>query len=295
MGVFYFKKLNPHFTKFLKDFSILVMLIAILIAVNACRKEPEGIVAQVGTEHLTVDELVANVPEEFRGLVSRNHYLDMVRTWIEHEAMYQAALKEGMEADPEYLRLVEENRKKILVDRWLQSKIAEETEVYESEKKTYFESHREQFLRPETVYSFRILKGRDLQHGWAIRRQITLNGFEHQADYQISKGNHPVVVVRKPLGRVDACLRESIASTKVGTATVPINCEGQIQVVQIDERLYAGASLTYEEVYPQLESIVRREKNRQNVQKLASQAKQERPVLTFFERIPGDTLMSSAF
>ena len=134
-----------------------------------------------------------------------------------------------------------------------------------------------------------------MKHGWAIKRQIRLNGFDHQADYQKKKGNPAQVSLELIPSRIPACMRRVVISSKVGGSSAPIHCQNEVLVVQIDKRDLVGRRLPYVQVKHLLAAQLKQKKIKESIQILASKAKSEKPILTFFEKIPLDTLMTSAY
>ncbi len=270
-----------------------VTLIAISVfVVLGCQKESGEVVAQVGKSKLTMEYLQEGVPKEFSGMISRNQYLDMVARWVDQEALFQQAVSAGLHKEQEYLRLVEQSRKKILVDRWMQRELTQKRNVSESEVQSYFSKNRQKFLRKKTVYSYKILNARDLHHGWAIRAQVSKVGFDKHAEFQDKKGNPPQSFEFRTRSEIPLCMRDFVSSTKVKTTTVPVRCPSGIKVLHVTERIVAGTKLPLKNVYKKVVEKVKREKVKMVAQKITDHAKNKRPILTFLERIPQDSLLS---
>jgi peptidyl-prolyl cis-trans isomerase C len=85
--------------------------------------------------------------------LGRRRLLDQM---IEEEVLYRAARDEGMERDEEVRRILESQRRQVLVQAFLDRKQEELTKPSESELKEFYEAHREDY-RTERVLRVRIL------------------------------------------------------------------------------------------------------------------------------------------
>ena len=84
---------------------------------------------------------------------TRNKVIDGL---VETEVMAQAAQKAGVEKSPEFRRMLELAKKKLMINEWAKQQF-EKTIVSESEAKEYYEKHPEMFMIPERVHARHIL------------------------------------------------------------------------------------------------------------------------------------------
>lgn len=78
--------------------------------------EPEDELARVGNSVLTLRDLDARFPEEFRELRTREGDLRAVRNWVDDEALAREARDLGLAASREHLLLVADFERKALAD-----------------------------------------------------------------------------------------------------------------------------------------------------------------------------------
>ncbi len=75
---------------------------------------------------------------------------------IETELMAQAAQKAGVEKDPEYQRMLDLAKKKLMINQWAKQQY-EKTIVSESEAKEFYDKNAQKFMMPEQVHARHIL------------------------------------------------------------------------------------------------------------------------------------------
>ncbi len=75
---------------------------------------------------------------------------------IERALFIDQAKKEGMEKDPEYLKLLERDKDELLVQTWIKKQF-DNTVVSDSEAKAYYDKHKDEFKIPEQVHARHIL------------------------------------------------------------------------------------------------------------------------------------------
>lgn len=118
-------------------------------------------VARVGKKVITLKELQAQidrVPPFFRAqMETKEGKKQLVDRLIRTELLYQEALKQGLDKDPEYINRIEEG-KKMLLANMLQQKIQEaEIKISEEEIAKYYEEHKDSYSTPATAHIYLIL------------------------------------------------------------------------------------------------------------------------------------------
>lgn len=118
-------------------------------------------VARVGKKVITIKELQAQidrVPPFFRAqMESKEGKKQLLDRLVRTELLYQEALKQELDKDPEYINRIEEG-KKMLLSSMLQQKIQDaEIKVSEQEIAKYYEEHKDSYSTPATAHVYLIL------------------------------------------------------------------------------------------------------------------------------------------
>jgi peptidyl-prolyl cis-trans isomerase C len=105
--------------------------------------------AKVGNENITredFDREFLAVPDYarrlFEGDEGKQRFLDEI---IKKELLYQEALKEGFDKDPDFERRLEDFKKLTLISRIFEKEIVEKSSVSDQEVRDFFENNREEF------------------------------------------------------------------------------------------------------------------------------------------------------
>ena len=142
-----------------------ISIFVILLGAVSCRELPDylvgdNIVARVGREELTVQDISAVVPQNLKGDDSLSFVKQYTDKWLVRQLKVQEAdqLFSGAEKDIE--KMVEDYRQTLLTSKVDQYYIDQEMsdEVSQEEITEYYNTHKSQFLLDRTLVKGRILR-----------------------------------------------------------------------------------------------------------------------------------------
>ncbi|HXP91579.1 MAG TPA: peptidyl-prolyl cis-trans isomerase [Fibrobacteria bacterium] len=154
--------------------------IAALLAVGAissCTRSEGTVVARVGKETLTREQLLAMVPPELSGHAGRDVYLDMARRWIRNRLLAREALRLGLDDNLEVRRQIHERTEDILSQALVDRILDTVPEMPEAALRKYYDDNQQEFLRQEPEVAFRRLRLPDQATAAAMRQALTPVGF----------------------------------------------------------------------------------------------------------------------
>jgi len=135
------------FTKLI--FTILGVCFLILIG---CEKEEDGqIVAAVGEEVLTLEELVDQIPLHIRSDVSPVVIREFVLRWINDEVLYREAMIKKLDEDPEIQKEFEMLKRDLLISRLIENTLSTKIEVTDEEIQAFYDANKEAFVLSEDI------------------------------------------------------------------------------------------------------------------------------------------------
>ena len=158
-------------------------LLAALAAVvlSSCSKDQGAVVARVGKETLTREQLQAMVPPEFSGHAGREVYLDLARRWIRTRLLSREARRLELEDNLDVRRQIRERTEEILAQALVDRILDTVPEIPEAALRKYYDDNQQEFLRQEPEVSFRRLRLPDQATASAMRQAITPVGFANEA------------------------------------------------------------------------------------------------------------------
>lgn len=224
------------------------------------------IVAKVGDQYLTRDELInwmpQDIPEEQKDILSRQ-YIDR---WVQKTMLALTAEDDGMSLTPYEKWSLESLQKEMLAQKYLNSKLPKDIIITDQEISTYYDEKKEQFIRNEDeVHLVQLfLENLDRAIAEEIREQKSLlevikkNYLDTQINRIVEKngdlGYVPVENLRKEIAR-------TIKNGRTGRIYGPINIEKGYYYFQMMDKQKAGSfrslDLVQDEIRLRLVSIKR--------------------------------------
>ncbi len=77
--------------------------------------------------------------------------LQFLQSWLAEEVLYRQALSQSLAEKPEVRSTIEDTTRKILSSRLITEQLASKINITETDLKTYYEAHKDQYVEPETA------------------------------------------------------------------------------------------------------------------------------------------------
>lgn len=135
-----------------KKIKVISYIIIIAVFYTGCDndKSRTDYAAKVNNSYLTVEEVAAMVDTSAGKKYYRN---ELIKNWIEKELLYQAAVKEGITEEKDYLRIVENSRKELAVSLYIKRFLDEENIRFtDKDLRNYFEDNKNDFILTADTY-----------------------------------------------------------------------------------------------------------------------------------------------
>ena len=139
---------------------ILLALASAMALAAGCRKSPSGKpsddqeVARVGDHRITVAEYQAKMDEQAPVIRSRYNTLEKKKEFVDNlvrfELLNQEARKQGLDKDPAVRAILDKVLVQELIRRQMEA-AAKASDIPEADLKAYYQSHLDEFVRPERV------------------------------------------------------------------------------------------------------------------------------------------------
>jgi len=137
------------------------LVISSLLALAACKSEHKGpVVATVGNESITADDLKRRLDETSPFLRARYNTLDRKKEFLENmirnELLAQEAQRQGFDKSP----AVKEQAKRAMIQELIKKQLDERlsgADIADGELKKFYDAHLDDFVKPERARVFHIL------------------------------------------------------------------------------------------------------------------------------------------
>ncbi len=137
-----------------------VFLIVTISCSDVRRHADRMVIAQVGSEQLTLQQALNNIPPDLLKEDSVLTIYSYANQWIQSRIAVDHALQIGIQNTPDFSRKLDRYRNQLLESLLIEHVIAQnqhEIEVSRDEAQNYYQTHRQQFLLDEKYIRFRHL------------------------------------------------------------------------------------------------------------------------------------------
>jgi len=140
--------------------NILVITFIVFSLAGCAKKADKKVLARIDKEYtITLADFnnrIEQLPPRYKELVTNNKKKFLEELIID-TLLYNEAISERMDRDPEVKRLIEEARRKIIIAKLLKDKVEDKALVTEDEIKEYYDANPEKFTMLEKLRASHIL------------------------------------------------------------------------------------------------------------------------------------------
>lgn len=136
------------------------------------REKPPTVVAKVGGNVLTLEEVNEQIPPDYYGVVTREQKEELVRRWIDTEVLYHEALRRGLHKEEKIKRMIKRMKTELLAAELVERELNDNTAVTDEELESYYSSHKEEFARDHPEVRAKHLLVGTRKEAWKVRRRL---------------------------------------------------------------------------------------------------------------------------
>jgi parvulin-like peptidyl-prolyl isomerase len=242
--------------------------------------------ATVNGKQITTEDAVIYVSQTQPGAqfdtLPANQKKMIVDRLIERVLFIEQAKKEGIEKEPEYLRLLERDKDELMVRTWITQQF-ENTVVSDSEAKAYFTKHPEEFKIPAQVHARHILLKEEKDAQEVIGQLKGLKGdalMKRFIELAKSKSTGPTGPKGGDLGffapgQMVKPFNDAVFAMKKGEVSAkPVKTQFGYHVLYVEETKAASA-VPYEEAKDRIIGMLKQKAFSAKMAKLASSLKEK--------------------
>ena len=226
-------------------------LATLLVAgvIVSCTRNEGTVVARVGKETLTREQLLEMVPPELSSHAGREVYLDMTRRWIRTRLLAREARRLELDDNLDVRRQIRERTEDILAQALTDRVLDTIPEMPEPALRRYYEDNQQEFLRQEPELAFRRLRLPDQATASAMRQAITPVGFANEAQ-RLNPDPSAALEAQRFWRRSElpANVAEVLFSLQEGEISPPVQVADGWALFLVVSRVQAGTVRSFPEV-----------------------------------------------
>ncbi|WP_287373797.1 hypothetical protein [Prosthecochloris sp.] len=266
----------------------------LLFFMAGCDGVPDAdVVARAGKHQLSRGELLASIDYSSSedSLTASAIYIE---DWKDIAALYQLALEEGIDKDPDARMLIEKATRHIVIQRFVDRKMdnAEKEGVYaidSAEVSAFYQEFSGAFLCPETVYAVSRYYASTLQSAGRIENALKLHDGDEKHLQQLiesiepgyagkNRRTHPVRSL-SPLEQLhleNDRMKEVLLSLSPGehSSVIAVN-DSLFVVIEMHDMVKKGSKKTFEQAYEEIEELLIVQKQKQYYSTLLGEAREK--------------------
>jgi parvulin-like peptidyl-prolyl isomerase len=279
-----------------------ILFISVIIATflfQCSQTQNSPIIAKVGNEKLTVEDLKRNIPAEYRDQISKDQNINYVKQWMNTELLYQEAIRKKIENDPEIKNRLKKMQKDLFAAEIINRLSIENQDsiVSSAAVNDYYNKHQKEFVRDNDKIKYLEIVVDDQKTAWYINRTLTNQNFEElSSQYSKIPSNGSLNASFVPTSEIPEEIRTVINNYSTDVNTVPIKTDLGYHVIRILERLNKDDFCTEEEVRDEIINILTNKTQKQRIEKLLSDLRLKTDVqfnLDLIKDIQQDTIQKN--
>jgi peptidyl-prolyl cis-trans isomerase C len=260
----------------IKIFLPAVLLLALITCgSSSCSKKEQmkaDVVAQVNLAKMTTRDLEIAVPQTVTVEVAAALKRKLVEKWIEDEIFYQTAMNEGISLNDDEIQQVENYRRSLLVEKYLDKYVNLNYRPLDQEIENYYNQHRREFV---------------WQEEYAHLIHLILDTDDQNLKEEISKSANLIEVIKndfldqqssawRPIGdlgyvklsELPQRLVQTIKQAPTGAIRGPIKTDYGYHYIQVIDLQPAGAQKELEVVKDEIVLRLKIERRLKEIEKL---------------------------
>ena len=125
-----------------------ILVFVSIVLVSGCNREKEKqgkIIAKVGKESFTIENFMQQIPAQLLIQTSAEERELLLESWVANEIVYKEAVKKGFLKKPEVKEKIEQFKKQLLTNAYLQEVLKEVQFVSDLEARSHFERYKDDY------------------------------------------------------------------------------------------------------------------------------------------------------
>ena len=258
------------------------------LAFLSCTRNEGTVVARVGKETLTREQLQAMVPPEFAGHAAKDVYLDVARRWIRTRLLAREARRLELDDNLEVRRQIRERTEDILAQALLDRILDTVPEIPEATLRKYYDENQQEFLRQEPEVSYRRLRLPDQATAAAMHQAITPVGFANEAQ-RLNPDPSAALEANRSWRRSElpASVAEVLFSLQEGQISPPVQVSDGWALFLVVSRVQPGTVRPFQDVSDLVRLKLAEQERRRRLDDVVAQLARQSGTEILSKALPG--------
>lgn len=216
-------------------------------------EKAEGtVLARVNDDTLTLEELLYQIPAEYRGQLNSASLSDIIDDWINTEVIYQKALQEGLDKDPEIQAIVKAGTKEAMARKYINQKLTSQVDISPAKVDSIYQEQKNQYKLDKDRYRAKHILLQKAGDADAIYKRL-----KEGADFSDLARDYSMD--RRSADRggdigyftdedIDPVFVNAVKDLKIGSYTKPFKTPYGFHILMLTDKQKAGADLDSLEV-----------------------------------------------
>lgn len=272
--------------------NIKIVAFSFLISAFSCTKNhelPPDLVAQVNDAYLIKENLNNRVPAGLDEDTQLSMKKMLIKQWVEDEIVYQSALKEGIQLSENDLFLVENFKKSIIIQRFLDDKLNKNFRIPEKDIEDYYDDNQKEFVRKkdEAHIIHLFIENRDkaifdeISQTKNLQEIINKYYFDTRSTFESPNGDLGYVEIES----LPDFIQKSIKRQRTGTISDPLQSKEGYHFVQVMDKQNAGSQIDIELAKDEIERRLKWQRRGQEMERLISELREKFQVQTYLSKV----------
>ncbi len=266
------------------------------LVLTSCSKPDGVVVARVGKEFLTREQLQALVPPEIAAHAGREVYLDLTRRWVRAKLLANEARRLEYDDNLEVRRRIREKNDEVLGQFFLDRILDTLPEVPEAALRKYYEENQQEFLRQEPEVAFRKIRLADQATAAAMRLGLTPANFAAEAQ-RLNPDPSAAVEAQRLWKRSELppAVAEVLFSLQEGQISPPVQMPDGWGLLLLQTKAAVGSVRTFQEISDLIRLRLAEAERRRRIEEVVAQLSRQSGVEILSQSLPGaDSASGSA-
>ena len=264
-------------------------LVFIIIGCNQNHELPQDLVAQVNDTYLIKENLNYRVPGDLPDETQLSMKKMMIKQWVEDEIIYQSALNEGAGWEESDLFLIENYKKAILIQRYMDNKLNKNFRVSEKEIEDFYNDNKREFIRKtdevHVIHLFIEKKDnaifKEISESKKLSEIVDKYYFNIRSTYESPNGDLGYVSIES----LPNIIQNAVKRQKTGTISNPLRSTDGYHFIQLMDKQKAASQIDLELVKDEIVLRLKWQKREQERERLMDELREKFQVQTYLSKV----------